>query len=1331
MPVTHIHWGPYVTASEHLATQWLLSKLTGASPAGAWYVVSNWRSSNGSDRRRDDLDIVVIGPTGVHLVEVKHWGRDRLDSKQHRDEVYRQAHLVDDKAKRLKSRIRRETDVDVYVAGKLLLTRHQGEKPASAHVRVEGIDVFGLTEWRELVDLDGMEAARQALTDKQVEAIVDGLWLRGRAPGGDRIRSFEGFADLRLESSSLGGLRNVYRAKREKSIDRVILTLYDLTVPSIEDAEAELVAKREWTALQALQKCTWLPSLVDSYQEASGYPGEVWFFSYADTEAPALESRAKDRDWSVADRVRTARQAVEGLLEIHGVDESGPRLHRNLSPQSIRVRSDGRPLFTQLHLAKLPGHHTVAGNVSPELAGLEPFVAPEVRALGLEGCSPASDTYSLCASLMLLFDQTDSDPLGCGTQTVLAAGLAEEPRDRAGLAQLLESLDSLLEECAQPGPPQAVPSVRPEFWDEDTVKELGRRRYRVLQRLGQGAIGTAFKVMEVDAEGVETGCGPFVAKVFANEDLGQPAIGAYGRARPHTGGEHLAVVFEVATQWSPTEIAVLLKWVPGYSLHDCCRLWPNREYLDRCEAETRCQATLTWFRDLCSGLACLHRAGLVHGDVSPRNIIVDSDRVTLTDFDLVAVPGFIPTAPGTIAYCAPMVESRERIVASDDVYALAAALFGALFEREPFEHNGVRAKSRGLNWEGIDRESWSGLAELLDKATHPDPQQRFADAIEARAYTECLLAGAVPPGPPDTPPEPPLSDNEVEWLDCLLRSYRGSPKGNDETRGLDSSFAQCTYVETGLDRHLEDRIRRGDLSLLVLCGNVGDGKTALLQHLGGLLEVEVGTSARRLWDCTLPNGMVVRANLDGSASYAGRSASDLLDEILRPFSTQEFPASTVHLLAVNDGPLLQWLDDQNEDHYGANQIRDALEEPGASIDQRIYFINFNARSLVGGCVPGQAALSTEFVDSLIAKMLGEGEDDRDHWRPCRTCTAQQRCPAWRSVQDLRAEGMGPVVRARLSRALQAVHLRGELHVTARELRGTLAYVLFGIHSCRDLHDVPALEPCHYWDRAFDPESPYRQLDLLTELSRVDPALGAHPRIDAELVLREEDRCALAGQDPSPLSSLRRKAYLTWPEAEVERIGGVPDALGLVGARHLEDFIRVGYGNDADRDAICRHLCDGLARLEDVPAVVRRQAGAVPLRIATKTPTETAFWITKALERFALTTETVPRVEGFGTLHTHVKLTYRFDAGHEEPLALGAELFETLMELKHGYQLSHVGADEVFANLAIFRQRLAQEGDRSLYAWNPVDGVTYSVRAGAGCPQEIVIEPVGREGPPCQ
>ncbi|WP_204320943.1 hypothetical protein, partial [Enterobacter hormaechei] len=42
---------------------------------------------------------------------------------------------------------------------------------------------------------------------------------------------------------------------------------------------------------------------------------------------------------------------------------------------------------------------------------------------------------------------------------------------------------------------------------------------------------------------------------------------------------------------------------------------------------------------------------------------------------------------------------------------------------------------------------------------------------------------------------------------------------------------------------------------------------------------------------------------------------------------------------------------------------------------------------------------------------------------------------------------GEMLRARLVQALQTVHQRNEIHITARELKAAISYILFGLHTC--------------------------------------------------------------------------------------------------------------------------------------------------------------------------------------------------------------------------------------------------------------------------------------------
>lgn len=76
----------------------------------------------------------------------------------------------------------------------------------------------------------------------------------------------------------------------------------------------------------------------------------------------------------------------------------------------------------------------------------------------------------------------------------------------------------------------------------------------------------------------------------------------------------------------------------------------------------------------------------------------------------------------------------------------------------------------------------------------------------------------------------------------------------------------------------------------------------------------------------------------------------------------------------------------------------------------------------------------------------------------------------------------------------------------------------------------------------------------------------------------------------------------------------------------------------------------------------------------------------------------------------MELSYQHDDGREESLLVGTELFHVLLELKDGYQLADTLSDDIFAQLSIFTQRLAQDDDRILRAWNPMnEDVVYDLR----------------------
>jgi serine/threonine protein kinase len=88
---------------------------------------------------------------------------------------------------------------------------------------------------------------------------------------------------------------------------------------------------------------------------------------------------------------------------------------------------------------------------------------------------------------------------------------------------------------------------------------------------------------------------------------------------------------------------------------------------------------------LANGVAAIHRAGLVHGDLQPANVLVEHGRVVIVDFGLAApIDAVREGLVGAPEYMAPEQGGAPAIPASD-VYAMGVILFQALTGAPPFD----------------------------------------------------------------------------------------------------------------------------------------------------------------------------------------------------------------------------------------------------------------------------------------------------------------------------------------------------------------------------------------------------------------------------------------------------------------------------------------------------------------------------------------------------------------------------------------------------------------------------------------------------------------------
>jgi serine/threonine protein kinase len=100
-----------------------------------------------------------------------------------------------------------------------------------------------------------------------------------------------------------------------------------------------------------------------------------------------------------------------------------------------------------------------------------------------------------------------------------------------------------------------------------------------------------------------------------------------------------------------------------------------------------------------AGLSALHRAGIIHRDVKPENIILANDgRIKVTDFGLARPASMAQSAAapllGTVAYISPEALRGQSVDARSDLYAVGIVLFELLTGEQPFNAEDSRAVAR-------------------------------------------------------------------------------------------------------------------------------------------------------------------------------------------------------------------------------------------------------------------------------------------------------------------------------------------------------------------------------------------------------------------------------------------------------------------------------------------------------------------------------------------------------------------------------------------------------------------------------------------------------------
>jgi serine/threonine-protein kinase len=250
-------------------------------------------------------------------------------------------------------------------------------------------------------------------------------------------------------------------------------------------------------------------------------------------------------------------------------------------------------------------------------------------------------------------------------------------------------------------------------------------RYRLDERIAAGGVGQVWQATDLLLERA------VAVKLLRPEYSDHPeTIDRFRKEARNAGAlsnSHVAQVYDYGPSGPDGSPYLVMEYVDGPSLADILAVDPIEPV-----------RALDVIAQAAEGLAAAHKAGVIHRDIKPGNILISSEgHVKVTDFGIAHAAGQAPvTQPGlvmgTTQYMAPERIAGTPGTAASDLYALGIVLHECLTGVPP--HDGtaadVMAAHLYLPLPPLPADVPPELDQLVALLTAKDPAKRISDARE-------------------------------------------------------------------------------------------------------------------------------------------------------------------------------------------------------------------------------------------------------------------------------------------------------------------------------------------------------------------------------------------------------------------------------------------------------------------------------------------------------------------------------------------------------------------------------------------------------------------------
>jgi eukaryotic-like serine/threonine-protein kinase len=266
-------------------------------------------------------------------------------------------------------------------------------------------------------------------------------------------------------------------------------------------------------------------------------------------------------------------------------------------------------------------------------------------------------------------------------------------------------------------------------------------QYKVTGKLGSGAMGTVYSGVDTQL-GREVAIKVLMPEISRNADL----VDRFRReattlARLHHG--NICSVYAFLEYQG--EHLMILQYLQGRTLEDVIHE----------DGALGAEKASTYCKDVLSGLAEAHAAGVVHRDLKPANIMITpSGKAVIMDFGIARVRGEKrATREGmtvcTIEYASPEQIRGEDVDARSDLYSLGLVYYEMLEGRSPYsaatEYEWIKAHTQqDIDANYVESRYGKKFRQFIATSTHKDASKRFGSAGDMLGALSLLPITAEP-----------------------------------------------------------------------------------------------------------------------------------------------------------------------------------------------------------------------------------------------------------------------------------------------------------------------------------------------------------------------------------------------------------------------------------------------------------------------------------------------------------------------------------------------------------------------------------------------------------